>query len=177
MTTLGFERGSSATTSHRRFEREYDQIVDIATRNGAIEEPVIRQRLMAQYTRIQILRYNGLRSLTKNVNELDDRQKAGVSALGACNKMSWSETHRDTMDLAMDVLGLESQILTGSGDEEFVPGVGKREAARDYPVSRSRRRSSSPAPRRSGAARQRSSATSSVNASSVCRRNRSPRTR
>ena len=30
MTTLGFERGSSATTSHRRFARELDQILDQA---------------------------------------------------------------------------------------------------------------------------------------------------
>ena len=28
MTTLGFERGSSATTSHRRFEKELDAIID-----------------------------------------------------------------------------------------------------------------------------------------------------
>ena len=28
MTTLGFERGSSATTGHRRFQRELDQIID-----------------------------------------------------------------------------------------------------------------------------------------------------
>src|SRR4029453_13725268 len=30
MTTLGFERGTSATTSHRRFAKELDQILDLA---------------------------------------------------------------------------------------------------------------------------------------------------
>jgi alkylation response protein AidB-like acyl-CoA dehydrogenase len=44
MTTLGFERGSSATTSHRRFAKELDQILDIARSNGRIAEPAVRQR-------------------------------------------------------------------------------------------------------------------------------------
>src|SRR5688500_12376945 len=34
MTTLGFERGSSATTSHRRFEKELDIIIGQARENG-----------------------------------------------------------------------------------------------------------------------------------------------
>ena len=34
MTTLGFERGSSATTGHRRFTEELDAIIDDARRTG-----------------------------------------------------------------------------------------------------------------------------------------------
>ena len=34
MTTLGFERGTSATTGHRRFLRELDQIIEVAKKNG-----------------------------------------------------------------------------------------------------------------------------------------------
>jgi alkylation response protein AidB-like acyl-CoA dehydrogenase len=132
MTTLGFERGSSATTSHRRFEKELDDIIASAKENGAIEEPVIRQRLMRQWSKIQIMRVNGLRTLSAS---LSGKQDLGVAALGATNKMFWSETHRDTMELAMDVLGLHSQILTGDPDADFVPGIGKRDAAREYPVS------------------------------------------
>ncbi len=81
------------------------------------------------------MRVNGLRSLSGALNDLDDRQKFGLTALGATNKMFWSETHRDTLELAIDVLGMDGQILTGKGDEDFVPGIGRREAARDYPVS------------------------------------------
>src|ERR687897_310424 len=36
MTTLGFERGSSATTGHRRFEKELEVIIAKARENGAI---------------------------------------------------------------------------------------------------------------------------------------------
>jgi alkylation response protein AidB-like acyl-CoA dehydrogenase len=135
MTTLGFERGSSATTSHRRFERELETIIEAARANGTIDDPTIRQRLMRQWSKIQIMRVNGLRSLSGALNDLDDRQKFGLTALGATNKMFWSETHRDTLELAIDVLGMDGQILTGKGDEDFVPGIGRREAARDYPVS------------------------------------------
>ncbi len=42
--TLGFERGMSATTGYRRFEEEHQLMVAKATENGAIDDPLIRQR-------------------------------------------------------------------------------------------------------------------------------------
>ena len=62
--TLAFERGQSATTGYRRFAEEYRILVEAATANGAIDDPLIRQRLMEYYTKIQILRINGLRNLS-----------------------------------------------------------------------------------------------------------------
>src|SRR3954452_13149530 len=59
MTTLGFERGSSATTSHRRFEKELDHIIGHARENGAIHDPVVRQGLARLWSKIQIMRVNG----------------------------------------------------------------------------------------------------------------------
>ena len=53
--------------------------------------------------------------------------------------MFWSETHRDTMELAMDILGMEGQILAGDGDgaTEHGPGDGQANprGRDDYPVS------------------------------------------
>lgn len=134
MTTLGFERGSSATTSHRRFEKELEVILDKARENGKIEDPTVRQGLVKAWSKIQIMRINGYRTLTATVQNKKD---LGVAALGATNKMFWSETHRDTLDLAMDILGPYAQILTGSvsEEEEFVPGYGRRHGRADYPVS------------------------------------------
>ncbi|MBS1847232.1 MAG: acyl-CoA dehydrogenase family protein [Actinobacteria bacterium] len=132
MTTLGFERGSSATVSYRRFERELDQIIDLARANGRIDDPIIRQRLAAQWSRIQLMRINGLRTLSATLSGSKD---PGVQALSALNKMIWSETHRDTMELAIDVLGMDGQILAGSTDDEFIAGIGRRETKRDYPAS------------------------------------------
>jgi alkylation response protein AidB-like acyl-CoA dehydrogenase len=134
MTTLGFERGSSATTSHRRFEKELEVIIDKAKENGKIEDPTVRQGLVKAWSKIQIMRVNGYRTLTATVQNKKD---PGVAALGATNKMFWSETHRDTLNLAMDILGPYAQILTGSvsEEEEFVPGYGRRHGRADYPVS------------------------------------------
>ena len=133
MTTLGFERGSNATTSHRRFEKELEHIIDIARENGSAAKPSVRQSLMRQWSKIQIMRINGLRSLSAAVTGKKD---ADVAALGATNKMFWSETHRDTMNLAMEVLGVHGQILTGDpSEEEQVPGYGRRRISDRYPAS------------------------------------------
>jgi len=134
MTTLGFERGSSATTSHRRFEKELDAIIRSAHDNGRIDDPAVRQGLMRQWSKIQIMRINGYRTLTTAVQ---GRKDLGVAALGATNKMFWSEAHRDTMNLAMDILGPYAQVLTGkiTDMDEYVPGYGRRHGRADYPVS------------------------------------------
>ena len=79
------------------------------------------------------MRINGLRSLTAVVQNKKD---LGVAALGATNKMYWSEYHRDVMELAIDILGMDGQILTGSVDEEeSVPGYGVRATNARYPAS------------------------------------------
>jgi alkylation response protein AidB-like acyl-CoA dehydrogenase len=127
MTTLGFERGSSATTGHRRFRRELDQIIDVAKKNGHIADPLIRQRLATAWAKVKIMEINGYRSLTDSLNGTHH-----MAALSACNKMFWSEFHRDTLDLAMDILGPDAQILTGSPGEE---DERVRRGRDDYPVS------------------------------------------
>ncbi|MCW2758154.1 MAG: putative acyl-CoA dehydrogenase [Nocardioidaceae bacterium] len=132
MTTLGFERGASATTGHRRFEKELREIIALAQERGLATDPVTRQRIAEQWTRVQIQRYHGLRTLADTVNGSKD-----AASLGLLNKMWWSETHRTTMDLMMDVLGPEGQILTGdaSGAEEWIPGIGMRQGRPGYPAS------------------------------------------
>ena len=62
--TLAFERGQSATTGYRRFDDEFGLLVDAAREHRLDGDPLIRQRLAAYYTQIQILRINGLRTLS-----------------------------------------------------------------------------------------------------------------
>jgi len=139
MDTLGFERGTSATTGHRRFQKELDSIIEAARRNGKAKDPLVRQGLAQAWSKVKIMQINGLRTLTSALN--DDRS---TLALGATNKMYWSEYHRDTMDLAIDILGMKGQILTGApagesgeGDDagDFMPGIGNRHQRPGYPVS------------------------------------------
>ncbi len=132
MTTLGFERGTSATTGYRRFQKEWDAIVEMATKRGRNTDPVVRQGLAQAWSTVKIMQINGYRSLTGVLNDSHD---PGVAALGATNKMFWSEYHQRIMDLAIDILGAEGQVLTGTGDEEFVAGVGRRVPRPGYEVS------------------------------------------
>ncbi len=132
MTTLGFERGTSATTGYRRFQRELEAIIETARANGKADDPLIRQRLALAWSKVKIMQINGLRTLTSAINN-----DHSATALGATNKMFWSEYHRDTMELYIDILGMEGQILTGDEKQEsdFVPGVGARRRRPGYPVS------------------------------------------
>ncbi len=130
MTTLGFERGTSSTTGYRRFLKEFNQILSLAQERGRTGDPLIRQRLARSWAKIKIMEINGFRTLTDVL--------AGThttAALSACNKMFWSEAHQETMLLAMDILGLDSQILLGSGDQESLLPGGRRARARNYPVN------------------------------------------
>ena len=130
--TLAFERGMSATTGYRRFEAEYLAMAKAAKKNGASEDPIIRQRLMTYYTKIQILRVNGLRSLSAT---LANKKDLGVAALGATNKMFWTEMHKEAMELALDIAGSDSMLIdTGLGESGW-PGAGRDKRRDGYPVS------------------------------------------
>ena len=86
--TLAFERGMSATTGYRRFEEEYKLMVDGGQRERRDRRPAASASAWpTYYTKIQILRINGLRSLSAT---LTGREGPGVAALGATNKMFWS---------------------------------------------------------------------------------------
>jgi alkylation response protein AidB-like acyl-CoA dehydrogenase len=130
--TLAFERGMSATTGYRRFEEEYRLMVAAATVNGTIADPGIRQRLAEYYTRIQILKINGLRSLSATLNKSRD---AGVTALGATNKMFWSEMHQAAMELALDIAGAHSMLVDTGLVSAAWPGTGRDNRRAGYPVS------------------------------------------
>ena len=107
---------------------------------------------------------------------VQNKKDLGVAALGATNKMFWSEYHQRG-----DGAG-DRRARHGRPDPHRRPvgrGGGARLRRRGAPATAiprrcCSRRSSSPAPRRSGAARARSSATSSASASSVCPRSPSP---
>ena len=130
--TLAFERGMSATTGYRRFEEEYKLMLAAAQENGAIHEPTIRQRLMEFYTKITILRVNGLRSLS---TALAGQKDPGIAALGVSNKMFWSEMHKAAMELALDIHGAASMLVdTGSAAGSW-PGTARERRRPGYPVS------------------------------------------
>jgi len=103
MGTLAFERGASTLGQQHSFENELKQILEIARRNGAAADPVMRQRLADAWIGLRIMRYNALRMLTNA-----DRAELGGEAL--ITKLYWATWHRSLGKLAMDVLGASAEI-------------------------------------------------------------------
>ena len=138
--TLTFERGMSATTGYRRFEEEFKLILAAAQERGLDGDPLVRQRLARFHSKIQILRINGLRSLTSTLAKergtfLSPTERLAVAALGATNKMFWSEMHQEAMELALDVFGAEALLSTPGPDRGSWPGTVRAEGRDTYPVS------------------------------------------
>jgi alkylation response protein AidB-like acyl-CoA dehydrogenase len=104
MTTLGNERGGSATTQHLRFEREFWELVATARERGRDRDPLVRQQLAWAYSHVEIMRYQGLRTLAG----LAARREPGPEA--SINKLFWSEYHRRLGEIAMEVLGPEALV-------------------------------------------------------------------
>ena len=106
-------------------------MVASAKANGAIADPTIRQRLVRYYTKIQILRINGLRSLSATLTGAKD---LGVAALGASNKMFWSEMHKEAMELALAIHGATSMLVDAGAGGSW-PGTARDRRREGYPVS------------------------------------------
>jgi alkylation response protein AidB-like acyl-CoA dehydrogenase len=134
MTTLGFERGTSAASSYQRLRGEYDEMLDAARRAGRTAEPLVRQQLARTWCTLEILRMSSYRILTA---VLQGRSDPAVTALEVGNKLVWSEYDKKAQKLAIDLQGPMGQILTGTPDDErrAAVGLGRREVVHHYPVS------------------------------------------
>jgi alkylation response protein AidB-like acyl-CoA dehydrogenase len=104
MGTLAFERGASTLAQQLGFQNELAAVVEIARRNGAAEDPVMRQRLADAWIGLRIMRFNALRVLSGTT----DGGELGREAL--ITKLYWATWHRNLGKLAMDVLGAQGEI-------------------------------------------------------------------
>jgi alkylation response protein AidB-like acyl-CoA dehydrogenase len=102
MTTLGNERGGSATTQHLRYEREFWDLVDTARKRGRVADPLLRQDLAWAFTHVELMRYQGLRLLST----LAARREPGPEA--SVNKLFWSEYHKRLGEIAVSVVGADA---------------------------------------------------------------------
>ena len=107
MTLLGFERGEAAATAPIRFQAEVDRLVLLARERGLDQDPVIRQRIAQAYSKVQVMRYSGMRVLTQFL------AGAHPGPDGAISKLFWSEYHLTVTELAVDILGAEAMVPSG----------------------------------------------------------------
>jgi hypothetical protein len=107
MTLLGFERGEAAATGPIRFQAEVDRLLMLAAERGLTKDPVIRQELARAYSKVQVMRFNGMRVLTQFLKG----HHPGPD--GAISKLFWSEYHLTVTELATRILGAEAMVPTG----------------------------------------------------------------
>ena len=107
MALLGFERGEAAATQPIRFQAEVDRLLLLAKERGVADDPVIRQKLAWAYSKVQIMRYNGMRVLTQF---LEGHHPGPDAAIG---KLYWSEYHKVVTELAVDIYGAEGMTISG----------------------------------------------------------------
>ena len=105
MGLLGYERGVSTLGQQMAFQNELDEIIKAAKANGAAKDPVIRQRIADAHIGLKIMRYNSMRMLSGDAGDGSLQKEALIY------KLYWATWHRDLGELAMDVLGQQSQIL------------------------------------------------------------------
>lgn len=111
MALLGFERGISTLGQQMAFAQELDLICQIARENGSSRSPVLRQRIARAWAGLRAMRYLAMRVLSDDASEEARREKLGY-------KYHWSNWHRDLGKLAMDVLGMDANLVSGDPRRE-----------------------------------------------------------
>ena len=108
MGTLAFERGVSTLGQQIRYARELSGIVDLAKANGAIDDPLIRERLTRAWAGLQTMRSYALATM-------DVEEGARAAGKDCVSKLLWANWHRDLGELAMDIKG-KSGLLMADGE-------------------------------------------------------------
>jgi len=113
MTVLMHERGTSAIGYQIRLRSELDELMELAKsveRNGlpASDDPLIQQKLAQSYIEVEILKYN----IYRGVAQIARDGKPGPES--SIIKLFWSEMDRRQKAVAMELLGLRSQLVKGS---------------------------------------------------------------
>ncbi len=108
MGTLTFERGVSTLGQQIRYARELSGIVAVARRNGAIDDPAIRERLTRAWAGLRAMRSYALATM--------DVERPGQDNV---SKLLWANWHRGLGELAMEVLGKDSLVLRDGDFDEW----------------------------------------------------------
>jgi alkylation response protein AidB-like acyl-CoA dehydrogenase len=108
MGTLTFERGVSTLGQQIEYARELSSIADLAKRNSAADDPLIRERLARSWVGLRTMRSYALATM--------DVEQPGQDNV---SKLLWANWHRELGDIAMDVAGHDGLTLTDGDFDEF----------------------------------------------------------
>ncbi|BBY64532.1 acyl-CoA dehydrogenase IpdE1 [Mycolicibacterium helvum] len=118
MGTLTFERGVSTLGQQIRYARELSGIAELAKTTGAIDDPLIRERLARSWAGLQTMRSYALATM-----DVEQRGSRWASDIGGgqdnVSKLLWANWHRDLGELAMDIKGKSGLLLADGEFDEW----------------------------------------------------------
>lgn len=104
MTVLGYERGASTLASPADYERQLGGLVSALDERGALDEPVVREKLGRLVVENEVMRANGLRTLANIAAGIAPGPESSIE------KIFWSEYHQRMTDTAVELLGPQGQL-------------------------------------------------------------------
>jgi len=105
MATLGFERGTAFMGEQLRWTGEVRTMLELARARERTSDPIMRQRLADVYIGLELIRLNGLRTVTQLIQGRTPGPEASVG------KLHWSTWRQRLGILEMDLLGPGSMIF------------------------------------------------------------------
>ena len=108
MGLLTFERGVSTLGQQIRYAREHSNLVELAKRTGAADDPLIRERLPRSWTGLKAMRSYSLATM--------DVEQPGQDNV---SKLLWANWHRELGEIAMDVQGTAGLTLDNGEFDEW----------------------------------------------------------
>ena len=104
---LAYERGDDATTVSLRMKGVADRLIGIAREKGLDQDPVVRQQLAWAYSKVEILRFIGLRTLTSVLSN------GVLGPESSINKLLWSELYKRMTEIGVNLLGADALAPSG----------------------------------------------------------------
>ena len=111
-TTLGYERGGNLMAGVTRHKANLNRLIEVCRslpRNGgvALDDPLVRQKIGRMLAEVEVLRYAGLRILSK----LEKGQRPGAES--SVDKLFYSELDKRHQELVQEILGPFGQLFEG----------------------------------------------------------------
>lgn len=104
MTTLLHERGTLGFALTARLEVVMRKVLALVKEVGAVDDPLIRDRIARQWIELQALKFTNYRALSALI-------KTGVPGPeGSVAKLFWSESNQRLTKLALEILGPRAQL-------------------------------------------------------------------
>jgi alkylation response protein AidB-like acyl-CoA dehydrogenase len=105
---LGFERAVGGVSAAAAYAIELGRLIELARHHGCNSDPVIRQRIAACWSKVQIIRYLGLRALSAGIGGQPPGPESSIV------KMYGAEYHQEITELAMDIAGMAGTAPSGA---------------------------------------------------------------